>query len=257
MIRHPRVASKSGRCLIPAAFFLQKHMFPVGNSLCGRSTKSACNPARTAQSVSFSDIRFNFKENYSYSGQHNQHAERNESRRDIFLCKKFRYGCKEENGDRNNSGYFCQKRQAQRNIDFCFAYQPFKLPDNLRQKRIAVMYFPPDFKRRLLKFADKINLFGNFSFGPGCLEIRCSKSYHLCDLELEDIFDNEVFEYVQLFSVRPQMKNRTRNISVFFHNSHYFRFRIARFNFKLAVCCCLSIGVYVFLACFKSADATI
>ena len=82
-------------------------------------------------------------------------------------------------------------------------------------------------------------------------------SFSLCDLELADIFDNEVFEYVQLFSVRPQMKNRTRNIGVFFHNSHYFRFKIARFNFKLAVCCCLSIGVYVFLACFKSADATI
>ena len=124
------------------------------------------------------------------------------------------------------------------------------------------MYFPPDFKRRLLKFADKINLFGNFSFGPGCLEIRCSKSYHLCDLALEDIFDNEVFKYVQLFSVRPQMKNRTRNTGVLFHNSHYFRFRIARFNLKLhffffkyvflaVCCCCRSIGVYVFLAALQ------
>ena len=86
-------------------------------------------------------------------------------------------------------------------------------------------------------------------------------SFSLCDLELADIFDNEVSEYVQLFSVRPQMKNRTRNTGVLFHNSHYFRFRIARFNFKLhffflkyvflAVCSCLSVGVYVFLAAFQ------
>ncbi|MGP1458267.1 MAG: type II toxin-antitoxin system YafQ family toxin [Treponema sp.] len=39
-----------------------------------------------------------------------------------------------------------------------------------------------------------LNLFGNFSFGTGYFEMRCSKSRYLCALELVDQFDNEVIE---------------------------------------------------------------
>ena len=41
-----------------------------------------------------------------------------------------------------------------------------------------------------------LNLFRNFRFGTGYLEMRCSKSYHLCDLELGDLFENAVIEQV-------------------------------------------------------------
>ena len=40
----------------------------------------------------------------------------------------------------------------------------------------------------------ELNLFGNFSFRTGCLKMRCSKSCYLHDLELVDLFDNEVIE---------------------------------------------------------------
>ena len=41
-----------------------------------------------------------------------------------------------------------------------------------------------------------LNLFGNFSFRTGYLEMRCSKSCYLRDLELDDLFDNSVIEQV-------------------------------------------------------------
>ena len=40
----------------------------------------------------------------------------------------------------------------------------------------------------------KLNLFGNFRFGTGYLEMRCSKSCYLYDLELVDLFENAVIE---------------------------------------------------------------
>ena len=43
----------------------------------------------------------------------------------------------------------------------------------------------------------KLNLFKNFSFGTGYLEIRRSKSCYLCDLELAELFDNNVLEQLQ------------------------------------------------------------
>ena len=43
---------------------------------------------------------------------------------------------------------------------------------------------------------DSIDLFGNFSFRTGYLEMRCSKSCYLRDLELVDLFDNGVIEQV-------------------------------------------------------------
>ena len=41
-----------------------------------------------------------------------------------------------------------------------------------------------------------LNLFGNFSFRTGYLEMRCSKSCYLRDLELVDLFANGVIEQV-------------------------------------------------------------
>ncbi len=35
----------------------------------------------------------------------------------------------------------------------------------------------------------RLNQFGNFRFGTGYLEMRCSKSCYLCDLELVALFD--------------------------------------------------------------------
>ena len=43
----------------------------------------------------------------------------------------------------------------------------------------------------------RLNQFGNFRFGTGYLEMRCSKSCYLCDLELVDLFD--VVEQVVFF----------------------------------------------------------
>ena len=39
-----------------------------------------------------------------------------------------------------------------------------------------------------------LNLFGDFRFGTGYLEMQCL--YHLCDLELGNLFDNTVIEQV-------------------------------------------------------------
>ena len=36
----------------------------------------------------------------------------------------------------------------------------------------------------------RLNLFGNFRFRTGYLEIRCSKSCYLCDFKLDDLLDN-------------------------------------------------------------------
>jgi len=44
------------------------------------------------------------------------------------------------------------------------------------------------------KYLLKVNLFGNFRFGTGYLEMRCSKSCYLYDLELVDLFENAVIE---------------------------------------------------------------
>ena len=41
-----------------------------------------------------------------------------------------------------------------------------------------------------------LNLFGNLSFRTGYFEMRCSKSCYLRDLELGNMFDNEVIEHV-------------------------------------------------------------
>ena len=46
------------------------------------------------------------------------------------------------------------------------------------------------------KYLLKVNLFGNFRFGTGYLEMRCSKSCYLRDLELVDLFENAVIEQV-------------------------------------------------------------
>ena len=43
----------------------------------------------------------------------------------------------------------------------------------------------------------KLNLFKNFSFGTGYLEIRRSKSCYLCDLELAELFGNNFLEQLQ------------------------------------------------------------
>ena len=43
----------------------------------------------------------------------------------------------------------------------------------------------------------RLNQFGNSSFGTVHLEMRCSKSCYLCDLELVDLFD--VVEQVVFF----------------------------------------------------------
>ena len=48
----------------------------------------------------------------------------------------------------------------------------------------------------LLQKAETVDLFGNFSFRTGYLEMRCSKSCYLYDLELVDLFDNSVIEQV-------------------------------------------------------------
>ena len=45
-----------------------------------------------------------------------------------------------------------------------------------------------------IDFLAALNLFGNFRFGTGYLEMRCSKSCYLCDLELVNLFDNVVIE---------------------------------------------------------------
>ena len=42
----------------------------------------------------------------------------------------------------------------------------------------------------------RLNRFGNFSFRIGYLEMRCSKSCYLHDLELVDLFGNRVTEQV-------------------------------------------------------------
>jgi len=41
------------------------------------------------------------------------------------------------------------------------------------------------------------NLFGNFRFGTGYFEMRCSKAFFLSILDLVDLFDNEVIEQVE------------------------------------------------------------
>ena len=47
-----------------------------------------------------------------------------------------------------------------------------------------------------------LNLFGNFSFRTGYIEMRCSKSCYLRDLELVDLFANEVIEQVYSIKIR-------------------------------------------------------
>ena len=42
-----------------------------------------------------------------------------------------------------------------------------------------------------------LNLFGNVHFGTGYLEMRCSKSYYMCDFER--LLDDEVIEQAYSF----------------------------------------------------------
>ena len=56
---------------------------------------------------------------------------------------------------------------------------------------------PIPFEEAVNFLKSKRNLFKNFSFGTGHLERRCSKSCYLRDLELADLFDNNVLEQLQ------------------------------------------------------------
>ena len=52
-------------------------------------------------------------------------------------------------------------------------------------------------------------LFGNFSFRTGYLEMRCSKSCYLYDLELVDLFENTVIEQVYYTTNRRVLKGKS------------------------------------------------
>ena len=59
-----------------------------------------------------------------------------------------------------------------------------------------------------------LNLFGNLSFRTGYFEMRCSKSCYLCDLELGNMFDNEVIEHVHFlyaFQIAQASQNNDDN----------------------------------------------